>query len=189
MPNAQHMQKDLLAQMIGKEAACAIEDLFSKHGEEAVKKSAFVVAEVFDSASIFEQLTENPSEMRDKTEKKLIKSFHKNLTLLVQKTWVEKCDEALKEQVLFQLDGVCAALEEKKYAAVYEKFMLLLHDTVYLLFGPQSKKDDFGEYALRIDPDFGVFWQFLQKISPSMPKSEHIGRMYILLGMCFLANY
>lgn len=166
-----------------------MEDLFSKPTEETVKKSGLLIAEVFDSAHIFEQLTENPSEQRDKAEKKLIKSFYNNLTLLVQKTWVEKSDEALKEQVLFQLDGVSTALEEKKYAAVYEKFMLLLHDTVYLLFGQQSKKDDFGEYALRIDPDFGVFWQFLQKTSSSVPKSESIGRIYILLGMCFLANY
>ncbi|WP_428770276.1 hypothetical protein V1L52_00185 [Treponema sp. HNW] len=183
------MQKKILTQMIGKKAACAMEDLFSKQTEEALKASAFLIAEVFDSAHIFERLIEQPSEARDKAEKKLIKSFYNNLTLLVQKTWVEKCDEALKEQVLFHLDGVCAALQEKKYISVYEQFMLLLHDTVYLLFGQQSKKDDFGEYALRIDPDFGVFWQFLQKTSESVPKSENIGRIYILLGMCFLANY
>lgn len=189
MPNAQHMQKDLLTQMIGKQASCAMKDLFSKQTEDAVKANALFIADVFDSAHIFEQLIKQPSETRNKAEKKLIKSFYNNLTLLVQKTWVEKSDEALKEQVLFQLDEVCAALEEKKYTQVYEKFMFLLHDTVYLLFGQQSKKDDFGEYALRIDPDFGVFWQFLQKTSPAVPECENIGRIYILLGMCFLANY
>ena len=31
--------------------------------------------------------------------------------------------------------------------------------------------------------------KFLQKTSFSVPKSENIGRIYILLGMCFLANY
>ena len=189
MPNVEYMQKKLLTQMIGEKAACAMEDLFSQQAENAVKANAFIIAEIFDSAHIIEQLIEQPLEARDKAEKKLIKSFYNNLTLLVQKTWVEKSDEALKEQVLFQLDEVCAALEEKKYATVYEKFMLLLYDTVYLLFGQQSKKDDFGEYALRIDPEFGVFWRFLQKTSSSMPKSENIGRIYILLGMCFLANY
>ena len=189
MPNAQHMQKDLLTQMIGKQTACAMGDLVSKQTEDAVKAKALLVADVFNSAHIFEQLIRQPSEARDKAEKKLIKSFYNNLTLLVQKTWVEKSDEALKEQVLFHLDEVCVALKEQKYTQVYEKFMLLLHDTVYLLFGQQSKKDDFEEYALRIDPDFGVFWQFLQKTSSSVPKSENIGRIYILLGMCFLANY
>jgi len=189
MPNVEYMQKKLLTQMIGEKAVCAMEDLFSQQAESVVKEKGLLIAEVFDSAHIFGLLTEKPSDDRDKAEKKLIKSFYNNLTLLVQKTWVEKSDEALKEQVLFQLDDVSAALEEKKYATVYEKFMLLLYDTVYLLFGQQSKKDDFGEYALRIDPDFGVFWQFLQKTSFSVPKSEDIGRIYILLGMCFLANY
>ena len=102
---------------------------------------------------------------------------------------MEKSDEALKEQVLFQIDGICSALEKGNYGGVYEQFMLLLHDVVYLLFGSQSKKDDFAEYALRIDPDFGVFWQFLQNVSPKKKCSENLARLYILLGMCFLANY
>jgi len=189
MPNIEYMQKNLLTQMIGEKAAGAMENLFLQQAEDAVKANAFVIAETFDCSRIIEHLIKQPSEARDKAEKKLIKSFHNNLTLLVQKTWVEKSDEALKEQVLFHLDGICAALKEKKYTPVYEKFMLLLNDTVYLLFGRQAKQDDFGEYALRIDPEFGVFWQFLKKTSSAVPKSESIGRIYILLGMCFLANY
>ena len=122
-------------------------------------------------------------------ENKLLASFKHNLALLIQKTWVEKSDETLKEQILFQLNGVCAALEKAEYAHVYENFMRLLHDTVYLLFGQQSKKEDFAEYAMRIDPDFGVFWQFLQNVPAKTPKHESAGRLYILLGMCFLANY
>lgn len=91
-----------------------MEDLFSQQAESVVKEKGLLIAEVFDSAHIFGLLTEKPSDDRDKAEKKLIKSFYNNLTLLVQKTWVEKSDEALKEQVLFQLDDVSAALEEKK---------------------------------------------------------------------------
>jgi len=187
MPNL-HGKKDLLSQIMEGNAACVMKNLISKRTEADLKKNAVLIADIFNCAPVFEQLMQNPSASRNVAEKKLIKSFYNNLMLLVQKTWVEKSDEALKAQVIFQLSGVCDALKEKKYADVYEKFMLLLRDTVYLLFGQQAKKDDFGEYALRIDPDFGVFWHFLQNTPSAAPETE-AARMYILLGMCFLANY
>ena len=147
-----------MAQIVNNEVAAALEN-FSQSGDEGVlAKSASVVAGVFDSDHVFARLTEKASGIRKEAEQKLIRSFHRNSALLVQKTWVEKSDEALKDQVLFQLEGICSALEKENYAAVYEQFMLLLHDVVYLLFGPQSKKDDFAEYALRIDPFLRVFY-------------------------------
>ena len=174
--------------ILNAETARAMEQL-SRHGENDIKKAAAVIADVFSCTALFSLLSGTASEQRNQVEKKLITSFYNNLTLLVQKTWVEKSDETLKEQILFQLNGVCAALEKAEYAHVYENFMRLLHDTVYLLFGQQSKKEDFAEYAMRIDPDFGVFWQFLQNVPAKTPKHESAGRLYILLGMCFLANY
>ena len=119
---------------------------------------------------------------------KLIQSFHNNLNLLVQKTWVEKADEALKDQVLFRLDNLCNALLEKKEAS-YEDFVVLLKDVVYLMFGSQAKTADFAEYALRIDPGFGIFWWYLTSIPEKTPASLEKQRIFFALGMVFLANY
>ena len=68
-------------------------------------------------------------------------------------------------------------------------FISILSDVVYLMFGTQAKTPDFAEYALRIDPDFGIFWWYVQ----SLPKNNVWGnektRVVIMLGMFFLANY
>mgnify|MGYP003299884272 CR=1 FL=1 len=75
------------------------------------------------------------------------------------------------------------------YASCYKDFISVLVDVVYLMFGSQAKKEDFAEYALRIDPEFGIFWWYLH----SLPKERAWGnekcRIVILLGMYFLANY
>ena len=39
-------------------------------------------------------------------EHKLVQSFKNNLKLLIEKTWVEKSDIALKDKVLLQLDKI-----------------------------------------------------------------------------------
>lgn len=167
----------------------ALTQVLESNDFEAQKKGALIVAEIFGAADIFSVLIEKPSQNRDKAEKKLIESFHKNSHLLLQKTWVEKTDEALKEQLLYQLDIIAKDMGAKKYKEIYESFLELLHDVIYLLFGAQSKKEEFEEYAFRIDPDFGIFWWFLKNVPENLPASETVERLYILLGMCFLANY
>ena len=57
------------------------------------------------------------------------------------------------------------------------------------MFGAQAKKDDFLEYALRIDPGFGIFWWYISNLPPKSEWSEEKSRLAILLGMYFLANY
>jgi hypothetical protein len=72
--------------------------------------------------------------------------------------------------------------------------MEVLKDTVYLMFGPQAQQEDFGEYAMRIDPDFGVFWRYIKALSTHTQAARELWtgeecRVLILLGMFFLANY
>jgi hypothetical protein len=72
--------------------------------------------------------------------------------------------------------------------------MEVLNDTVYLLFGPQSKNPDFSEYALRIDPEFGIFWQYIRILTAHRKGSDSPDqgakcRILLLLGMFFLENY
>jgi hypothetical protein len=135
---------------------------------------------------------ENPD--RTMKEQKLRMGFQNNLNLLIEKTWIEKSDEALKEQVLYRLKLYCARLADKRYLESQHDFMEVLNDTVYLLFGAQSKKPDFAEYAMRIDPEFGIFWQYIRVLSthtktPGLSEQSEKCRVLLLLGMFFLENY
>ena len=120
-------------------------------------------------------------------ENKIIESFNKNLKLLIEKTWVEKSDIALKEQILFQLSKLCE--DHSDWAKVFKEFLGILNDAVYLMFGQQTKSEDFGEYSLRIDPGFGIFWWYIKSLPSTAEWPVEKCRNAILLGMYFLANY
>ncbi len=176
----------LLEQCVSAEVVHAMEDVIANPKKAHVIRGGKVIAGVFGAQEIFEKLAEGE---HGDIEKTLVGSFHNNLTLLIQKTWVEKSDEVLKDQILYTLDEVCTLINEKEYVKVYEAFIDLLNESVFLMFGTLSKKDDFSEYALRIDPGFGVFWCFLKNVSTQIPKDVKVARLYIILGMLFLANY
>jgi hypothetical protein len=159
-----------------------------------VESAARVLAGAFGDRGNFAKLLGADSAERRENEKKLLTSFQNNLNLLIEKTWVEKSDEELKEQVLYRLKLFCARLSEYRYADSYNDFMEIIRDTVYLMFGPQAKKDEFSEYAMRIDPDFGIFWQYVEMLADKdhqlkEKKACDVCRIMLLLGMVFLANY
>jgi hypothetical protein len=161
---------------------------------ETIEQAAGVIADVFGDRAKFNGLLGKESPERFEKEKKLRIGFQNNLNLLIEKTWIEKSDEALKEQVLYRLKLYCARLAEKRYLESQHDFMEVLNDTVYLLFGAQSKKPDFAEYAVRIDPEFGIFWQYIRILSaqtkePGLPEHSEKCRVLLLLGMFFLENY
>lgn len=144
------------------------------------------LATIFGDLGNFKLLTstdESDYEMR------LLSSFQKNTQLLVQKTWIEKEDETLKDKISFQLDTICESLTQKKYCNCYQEFIDCLENIVFLMFGAQIRKPDFAEYALRIDPEFGIFWWVLQNISNETFTDKNFCRIYELLAMTFLANY
>ena len=119
-------------------------------------------------------------------EHKLVQSFKNNLKLLIEKTWVEKSDIALKEQILFQLEKFC---NESDWTKNFSEFLTILNEAVYLLFGQQTKSGDFGEYSLRIDPGFGIFWWYVKSLPATAEWPVEKCRNAVLLGMYFLANY
>lgn len=119
-------------------------------------------------------------------EHKLVQSFKNNLKLLIEKTWVEKSDIALKEQILFQLEKFC---NESDWTKNFSEFLTILNEAVYLMFGQQTKSGDFGEYSLRIDPGFGIFWWYVKSLPTTAEWPVEKCRNAVLLGMYFLANY
>jgi hypothetical protein len=154
----------------------------------AVCKAAAVIADNFGPRGAFGKLVGQDGASRE-VEEKLVAKFHKNLQLLIKKSWVEKYDEALKEQVLFRLEKFCGLFSARNYTAAYRDFLEVLTDTVYLMFGQQAKKDDFAEYAMRIDPEFGLFWLYVKCLAADTPSGNDRYRIMILLGIIFLANY
>jgi hypothetical protein len=155
---------------------------------DKVKRAACVVAEIFGADGAFPALLDETAGKVD--EKKLVSSFQGNLQLLVQKTWVDQSDEALKALVLVRLERFCARIGAGNYADAYCDFREILSDTVYLLFGEQTKQDDFTEYAWHIDPSFGIFWRYVQNLPTEEDmRSVKKCRLLLLLGMEFLAHY
>ena len=125
--------------------------------------------------------------MKDDEEiKKLVLSFKHNLTLLIQKTWVEKSDIALKEQLLYQLD---LFLGNEEWLTNYTLFLQMINQAVFLMFGQKPDSPDFDEYSLRIDPEFGIFWWYISNLPTKIEWSEAKCRIAMMLGMYFLANY
>ena len=172
------MNKDeILLEFIEQKSIDAL-SLFTKSNDD-FEEPADIIAKVFGAKDNF-------SQMQDEEIKRLVASFKNNLTLLIQKTWVEKSDIALKEQILFQLEKFC---NESDWTKNFSEFLTILNEAVYLMFGQQTKSGDFGEYSLRIDPGFGIFWWYVKSLPATAEWPVEKCRNAVLLGMYFLANY
>lgn len=154
-----------------------------------IVKYALCIADAFGDESGFAPLMEEKSPARDESEDLVIAGFRRNVGLLVQKTWVEKSDETMKEEVLFRIDGLCKNVSEGAYSRALKDFLPVLQDVVYLLFGAVAKESDFLEYAVRIAPDFGFFWYYLNNLEGAETWSGEKCRAAVFLGVCFLANF
>ena len=176
---------DLIEQFIDGSIIKAMHELLKTSDIKNVTDSAIEVAKAFNADDSFKAVLQG-----DKlAEQKLLNSFHKNLQLLVQKTWVEQSDVELKDQVLFCLEQLCKDFTARPYTESYDPFFAMLNDAVYLMFGIQTQNPEFSEYALRIDPEFGIFWWYRNSLPPKVEWDNDKCRITLLLGMYFLANY
>lgn len=183
----------LMSQVIREAALKSLPSFLGASSVEEFSAAAFEIARAFGDYDVFDVLVQERSLTRDDADRKLIASFQKNVRLLVQKTWVEKADEEVKDESLYQIDRLCNYLlstdREIIYGSVLFDFLQVLKDVVYLLFGSLISSDSFLEYAVRIDPDFGLFWYYIDEVSNYDITSEGKARLAILLGMFFLANF
>jgi hypothetical protein len=171
---------DLITDFIEKNVIDSLKTLLASSDSNEIAASAPVVASQFGSG--FDISTEE-------SVTKLINSFKKNLTLLIQKTWVDQSDISLKEEILVRLKKYCANIEEGKWAKTYASFIKILDEVIYLMFGEMSKTPDFAEYALRIDPEFGIFWWYVKSLPSKNSWSDEKNKAVLLIAMFFLANY
>jgi len=121
--------------------------------------------------------------------------FQNNLDLLIQKTWVEKADEIRKDDLLDKVIPFITLIEKGDYPEALEEFGAILEELAYLFFGIQSQKDDFSEYALRIDASIGLFWWYGGQINSVKDASwvktvdQNVLYALLLLGICYLTNF
>ena len=130
--------------------------------------------------------------------KKFFGHFRNNLDLLIQKTWVEKADEARKQKLLARIPGFIRDIESEGYGKALLEFSSILDELAYLFFGAQSNKEDFIEYALRIDTQLGLFWWYgscLGQLNAkgadqdALEDAKESYRAILLIGMCYLTNF
>lgn len=170
-------QADILSEFLDSNTIAALSDFLEK--DSGYEASANIIAATFGSGDGF-------SDMLKEDVSKLLASFKNNLTLLIQKTWVEKSDIALKDQLLYQLD---IFLGNEEWKNNYNLFLQIINQAVFLMFGQKPDSSDFAEYSLRIDPEFGIFWWYISNLPPKTEWSEEKCRIAMMLGMFFLANY
>ncbi|MDR2134681.1 MAG: hypothetical protein LBP27_06195 [Treponema sp.] len=120
--------------------------------------------------------------------------FQNNLDLLIQKTWVEKADEARKERLQDEVPDFVAGIEQGNFRGALEEFGAILEELAYLFFGVQSTKDDFTEYTFRIDTQMGLFWWYGGRLGnlktcKCADTDENILWAILLIGICYLTNF
>jgi hypothetical protein len=116
--------------------------------------------------------------------------FKRNFSLLVEKTWVEQADEIKKETLLARLPSFFAKIETEDYADALCDFNVILEELAYLMFGEESRKADFTEYAFRIDHQMGLFWLYGSCISRvRQDDSPVMLRALLMLGICYLTSF
>ena len=119
-------------------------------------------------------------------------SFRNNLDLLIQKTWVEKADEDRKEKLLNRVPGFIDCIKEGDYAKALGEFRAILEELAWLLFGSQSHKEDFFDYAFRIDHQLGLFWWYGGQLGHFLSLEQADGntlKAILLLGLCYLTEF
>jgi ribosomal protein S17E len=123
--------------------------------------------------------------------RKFLHSFQNNLDLLIQKTWVEKTDEDRKEKLQNRIPGFVTHIENADYAEALKEFSVVLEELSWLLFGPQSHKEDFIEYVFRIDSQLGLFWWYVGQTSRVLAEltDRAVIRSILFLGICYLTDF
>ena len=182
-----------LPEQIHKAAIEYLPAFLAAEDSEALAVQALFIARAFHADGSFEQVFTDTEPITRHYQIHLIRSFEKNVRLLVDKMWVEKADEDVKEDVLYRLRCFCESMQQAEksvdYAALLPECLGVLHDVVLLLFGRQIDSGSFLEYAIRIDPDFGLFWYYLECLTAQQKFSAEKARLAIFLGIYFLANF
>jgi hypothetical protein len=153
---------------------------------------AIQIADILGNAGEFHQYVSGSSADRLARIDRLLRVFRENVELLVHKTWVEKAEEKPKERLLEDLLIFEREFRDGAIAAAFKRFVALANSLASLLFGHQSKADDFVTYCFRIDPKFGLFFWYIGELAHQAHEGEHADDLLTietLLGVYVLSSF
>lgn len=130
-------------------------------------------ADILGNPGEFHQYVQGKSTERLARIDHLLHVFRENVELLVHKTWVEKTDEKRKEKLLEELSAFDREFREGSIVPAFKRFVALARSIAHLLFGAQSRADDFLVYCFRIDPKLGLFFWYVGELE-AMSRDESL---------------
>jgi hypothetical protein len=123
--------------------------------------------------------------------RRLKSCFLNNIELLIQKTWVEKSDEAIKDKLRKEVDSFMGMVDALALPEAIPAFVRVCRQTAFMLFGEESRKTDFYEYAVRIEPKLGLFFWYVSFLEKQDAKAldAKLLENELLVGMYFIASF
>jgi hypothetical protein len=157
-------------------------------------KLAVKLADILGNPGEFQQYVSGPAGDRLARVDRLLRIFRENVELLVHKTWVENPEEKPKERLLEDLVAFERDYRDGAFSTAFKRFVALANSIASLLFGHQSRAEDFLLYCFRIDPKFGLFFWYIGELEKqareeSLSLSEELMTLETLIGVYVLSSF
>lgn len=156
-------------------------------------KYAIQIADVLGNPGEFHQYVSGSAPDRLVRIDRLLRIFRENVELLIHKTWVEKAEEKPKDRLLNDLTTFEREFRDGTAVSIaFKRFVALANSLASLLFGHQSKAEDFLAYCFRIDPKFGLFFWYvgeLEKQARDGNFPEDLFTVELLVGVYVLSSF
>jgi len=182
---------DLVATDIEKAAFKALPLLIAAD-ENRRARYAVQIADILGNAGEFHQYVSGSAADRLARIDRLLRVFRENVELLVHKTWVEKTEEKPKDRLLEDLSTFEREFRDGAVVAAFKRFVALANSLASLLFGHQSKAEDFVAYCFRIDLKFGLFFWYVGELEKQAREGDHADDLLTvetLLGVYVLSSF
>jgi hypothetical protein len=153
---------------------------------------AVQIADLLGNSGEFHQYVSGSGPERLARIDRLLRVFRENVELLVHKTWVEKAEEKPKERLLEDLLAFEREFRDGAVLIAFKRFVALANSLASLLFGHQSKAEDFVAYCFRIDPKFGLFFWYIGELEKQAREGsypEELFTMETILGVYVLSSF
>jgi hypothetical protein len=163
-------------------------------GADDARRGRYAVqlADILGNAGEFQQYANGPAPERLARIDRLLRIFRENVELLVHKTWVEKSEEKPKDRLLEDLLAFEREFRDGAVCPAFKRFVALANSIASLLFGHQSKAEDFLAYCFRIDPKFGLFFWYVNELEKQAREgfcSDELMTVETLLGIYVLSSF
>jgi len=153
---------------------------------------AIQLADILGNPGEFEQYISGNGAERLAHMDRLLRMFRENVELLVHKTWVEKSEERPKERLLEDLLAFEREFRDGIVSPAFKRFVALANSIASLLFGHQSKAEDFVLYCFRIDHKFGLFFWYIGELEKQAREGSYTDDLLTvetLIGAYVLSSF